>query len=583
MTVTISAATDNSVDGTTLALLRIPFIFSQDNLLKSDEFIRQAASHGYALDLVDLQKMYEYKILSPLYIASDEPFFAPEITFKNLNYQQSAPWLFEFASKGCLNDATQKNYCEDFPFFQPPGEKPHNWWNGYIYSDWQLTRLPTALMSLKNMEAARRDGNSITFENHFNSDYLAMAALSSKYLPWILGRWKLTDESEDTNFLEFTRETNAEELLKIAAFNPQNLLPRAEALLAMAHMKDPMINWWPLIRHSNISGWEKLKGPALNSVWCRIASEIFLRAHEEMSKQGKLDPLPNLEGVPYWSALHDRIFPHWKNERPLEIELASYGLSPHPRVLILAEGETEEIHFGALLEELGLNRPDRVRIQIAKSSRVDPKLLAKFAIAPKAAHTLGQFKFMLPPTMLVVAMDPENKTKSPADESKFLSSIRNAVREEVGRQGRYLSDSALSQFVNLFVWPDGTYEFSNFSDDELFDGLKLLTTQKNPDKVQNPEWEISVRQGIAQARKSKSKLVDYLGRLGVPDNKPLLAKILLPNLIERFKFESTQPEYITPVFRLIDLAHILFMKHAQGLYTFEVADHMINPALESNP
>ena len=59
--------------GSSLALLGIPFMFSQDELLTTDGFITKAKERGHDVDLDLLQKLHEHRLLLSLYRVSDTP------------------------------------------------------------------------------------------------------------------------------------------------------------------------------------------------------------------------------------------------------------------------------------------------------------------------------------------------------------------------------------------------------------------------------------------------------------------------------------------------------------------------------
>jgi len=565
----IREPTDASPDGSAMGLFRIPFIFGQDKILKTDEFSKISSQRGYPLSLATLQALYEQKLLVPLFYVDDEPNqglrieMTPPFT-TTVNY-----WVIEMAAEGRVRDCAKLEFASTRPFEIPSGETRETWWNGYLYSSWQLNRVPRALRALEQMERAKKDGVVFAQADQFRTEQLALCALATLYLPDILGRLVSPGSDLEPDLRSFIREVEVEQCLGVSGFDPTKLVASAEELLSQARTSDPIIDWWPLIRHSNISSWEKLKGIPLHSLWLRVSAEVFLRAHEDLARSGQLDPLPDLEGSQFRQSLHDRIKPHWKNERPLESELAVFGLSPHPRVLLLAEGDTEEIHFNALLKEINLNFPDRVRVQNAESSRANPDLLARYVIAPRPSHSLREYQWMLPPTVLVIAVDPENKWATLEGQVETKSKIKSAVKREVVRQGGEVTERELDLLVTLFVWPGNTYEFANFDDQELSEGLISLTSKKKVSFTMTDSWKRSVKRAISEARSQRINFSEKVGPLGVPDDKPELAQILLPGLIERFNKEYASQQLETPIFKVVQKVQELYSQFATGVFTFE--------------
>lgn len=569
MSLEIVEATPTTLNGSSMALFRIPFIFSQDQLLNSDEFIKLSAERGYLLSSLDLEALYKYKLLVPIYYVDDIATEENQVSIRHTSYSSTTQMVFNMAKVGRIRDCSEFDFSSDFPFDKLLKKDKKEWWNGYIYSSWQLGRVPRALNALRQLEKAASEGFAQVHQNQFRAEYLALSALSTLYLPRIIGQRSSFGELQDSFIQQFVIETETKKILAVSGFDPEGLKSAAADLLNQARMTDPLIEWWPLIRHSNLENWKKLKGVSLHCVWLRVAAEIFLRAHEDLAVVGVLEPLPDLNGAQYRDSLHDRIAPHWENERPLESELAVFGLSPHPRVLLLVEGDTEEIHFNALLKDVGLNRPNRVRVLNGESSRVGANLLSRFQIAPRPSHALSEHQWMLPPTVLVIAMDPENNWETFEGKTKKIQVIRNALRKEVTRQGVKITERELDQLVTVFVWPGETYEFANFTDDELLEGMVKLTILKKPNFLLTQDWTAKVLLAIQEARRVKCQFKDKVGLLGVPDDKPHLAKILLPTLLSKYHSECLEPQFVTPVFLVIEKVQELFAQFASGVFTYE--------------
>ncbi|MFF3763872.1 hypothetical protein ACFYYR_07255 [Streptomyces sp. NPDC001922] len=54
-----------------LELLKVPFIFTQDELLDTGSFIRKAKERGYSLSLETLQALHVHGLLIPIFRVSD--------------------------------------------------------------------------------------------------------------------------------------------------------------------------------------------------------------------------------------------------------------------------------------------------------------------------------------------------------------------------------------------------------------------------------------------------------------------------------------------------------------------------------
>src|SRR5687768_1538860 len=54
------------------SLLRLPYVFSQDGLLGSDDFIEQAKERDITVSLEQLAQLHEVGLLNPLYLVIDD-------------------------------------------------------------------------------------------------------------------------------------------------------------------------------------------------------------------------------------------------------------------------------------------------------------------------------------------------------------------------------------------------------------------------------------------------------------------------------------------------------------------------------
>lgn len=108
-----------------------------------------------------------------------------------------------------------------------------------------------------------------------------------------------------------------------------------------------MIKWLPLARHASFDASMKFKEQPLACMWHRIAAEVLLLAHDDLANTGTVLSLPDLSDAMFWTPLHDRLSPSNANAATLERALDDFDLSPHPKVLVLAEGKTRSTTFPA--------------------------------------------------------------------------------------------------------------------------------------------------------------------------------------------------------------------------------------------
>lgn len=557
-------------DGGSTAIVRIPYIFSQDSLLNTDEFLKEAERRGHQLKHKDLQFLYQYQLLVPLFRIDDVEIDARKIEVPGLSERNSRGRAIDGARVGALVDCAQEEYSDEWPFELVMDGKVTRWANRYFYSQWQLADLNHALKNYywvrdgKMKEVAKE---SVLRDRHRT---LALVALSSLYLSAITGQVAGPPDGDFDGLGAFIDDADVLELLQVSGFDKMNLLMEAKALLSDAKCRDPMNEWWPLIRHAKYNGWKKLGGIPLDCLWQRIAAEVLLRAHEDLASKGLVDDLPDLTGVQSWDPLLERITPRQANSEPLALELAKYGLSPHPRVLLLLEGQTELVHIPVLLEKWGLNKFDRVRIQNCRGADVNPQLISRFAITPQVGSVLSGIPRLIPPTALFIAMDPEGRFwRNPEKREKKKRAIQTAIREDVEAQGHTITDEELDFIVNVFVWGEDSYELANFTENELVFAVTQLATEQTNPLVASGTWEADLRIAIGEAQIDHKGLKKMLGPLGVRENKKDLARILLPLLLDKYERELEADAFSTPVFEMIHRVRNLHALMSGGMYSLQ--------------
>ena len=400
---------------------------------------------------------------------------------------------------------------------------------------------------------------------------LALAALAPCYLPGILGKLRIPPGIDERELRRFHIESDVAGLLSAVTFETAQLRPEAERLLLGA-TRDPLRKWLPLVRHTSHSAWSKLQGEALDCLWHRIGAEILLRAHEELAASAELEPLPDTSRASGRIPIHDRLGRTSDNVESLEQVLGTFGLSPHPRVLLLVEGETELIHFPLLLEQFGLDRPEQVRVQHCKGSSVNPQLLARYAISPRIGKRRGDgWQLAATPTALVIAMDAENLWATPKKRETQRKNIAEAIREQVELQGGQIGDTELDFLVNIHVWHDHLkYEFANFKDGELLSAITSLASGPKAKDAQSDAWQEETRQKLKAAQRQDGKIDSIIGPLRI--KKSVLAEALWPVLLANCERELADNAIETPILKVILDVQRLEALLSAGTYVLPTSD-----------
>lgn len=553
-----------------LELLKIPFVFTQDELLDTGSFIQKAKERGHNLHSKALQALHIHGLLVPLYRVSDTPAEGRRVEVGNVLLEKNPRgWVMGAALEGRLRDPRQEGYSVAWPYGRPDGVDARSWWNGFIYSSWQLIGLNEALarygfVRQGDIWPVRHPGT------RFHSMVLALAALSPRYLGGVLGRIRLPGGADEQGLWRFRSGFPVADLLSVSGFNPAGLRGHAETLLAQAHSRDPLVKWLPLVRHTSYSGWSKLKGDPLDCMWKRVAAEVLLQAHDDLTEDGLVEPLPDLTGEGYWTALHDRLNPRYEEAATLERALGDFGLSPHPRVIVLVEGETELIHVPRLLAELGLTDPQQVRVQRCKGSKVSPQLIARYGVTPRVGRRVGDVWLLdATPTALVIAMDAENKWATPEKCEAERQALLAAVQEEARSQGAEIPEDYLDFLVTVHVWGEDKYELANFTDDELIPVIAQVA-DCGPE-ADSLEWRASMRQFLEEARAVHHDIKVPIGRMRIKVDKVAMAEALWPVLRGKLESEFAEHAPTTPV---VDLARRVYdvCQRISGIRAMRVPD-----------
>lgn len=541
----------------TLPVLDIPFTFSQVPLLSSGQFRDEARSKwDQRISIDDLEELHRLGLLVPLYRADDDR----EAESLPAPHEDDSSKIARYAREGMIRDPQG----EDASLW--PHRRPDNagdtWWDGFFYSRWQLLGLRDALQQRENLRivaddprlVVEEDGRYRTFAARQRHEHLALAALSARFFPSIVGRVTYRDSAERETLLAARYDVDATARLVAAGFPVERLRPTAEFLLSRAHTHDPMREWWDLARHSDASGWFRLRGGALEAVWQRIAAEVFLRTHEELTSLGALDPLPETSDPHMRHPLQERIGLQQDSDG-IHRSLARVGLSPEPCVVLVLEGQTEMAHVPALLDALGISKPQQVRIINQRTSSDRPNQLARY-VSPRLGRVRGDRQLIeAGPTALIIAMDAEGRYwGTPEARERHLGELRGIVRQEVAEQGGTITDHELEILVQLHTWGCQKYELANFTDEELETAIEQVL-RANPDAAgSEAAWSPRLRADIEYVRESMLDIGVVFDRIQQHVSKVKLAEVLLPVLIAKLEHER-YPGHIHPP--VVDLAYNL--------------------------
>jgi hypothetical protein len=529
----------------TMPLLSVPFAFSQVPLLSSDKFRDEAKQWGQPITLNDLQDFFRLGLLVPFYRADDD--VQADLVATPHSADHSLP--ARYAREGRLRDPAEDDDPTRWPHLRPDNA-PDRWWDGFLYSKWQLLGLRDAATARQNMRhVPDLRPSAVDFATTLRHEHIALAALSARSFPSIVGQVTLSDGAEWETLYAARRDIDSVARLAVATFPYERLQPAAEHLLSRAHSRDPMREWWDLIRHSDHSGWFRMRDGALEAIWLRISAEVLLRAHEELAEDGKIGPLPDYGSSPSaWSPLLDRIGaqPHSDG---LQRGLQRVGLSPQPRVVLVLEGETERLQIPALLAELNIANPRHVQILKQGTSSDWPNQLARF-VAPQLGRIIGNRQLVESATALLVAMDAEGPRWGTEDRrEQNRRKLQRIVLEEVEAQGGTLTQGELDVLIQVRSWGDQKYELANFTDDEL-EVAMVFVSAPEVTAADETVWRAALREALAYARRRHLDIEIVFQRMQWPIRKLELARTLLPVLLDKLEHDDAEDHVNVPAIQL---------------------------------
>ena len=165
--------------------------------------------------------------------------------------------------------------------------------------------------------------------------------------------------------------------------------------------------------------------------------------------------------------------------RTLDENLIALGVSPHPRVVLVLEGDTEMHHAPLVQAAVDLSdAPELIRPLKLGGVGTDLTKVAALAAAPLVGQKIpgsNQWNLIKPFTRLFIAIDPDKgyDTKEKVDRQR--TRLLNEIRDVLTTQGvEYPSPGELEQLVVIRTWDAPCYESAHFTDEELADGVMAV-------------------------------------------------------------------------------------------------------------
>jgi len=360
----------------------------------------------------------------------------------------------------------------------------------YLFSPYQLLTIHRVREALDSMLARRAGAHPADWtdgvvraarEASIANDraVVLLSALEPVYYPAITGRTTLSlSEWSFEDYQQYVRDFDPLELHRWLEWDAADLRKQAEAYLWDAHSHDPLKNWRDLVALVHPDKWTKLEGDALLAVDLRIAAEMILLFLEDLAEAGAADPLPTIPRRAF-HPLADRLRPDRDELDPI---LSDYGLSPHPAVLLVVEGPTEQDLLPKVMRLLGVPTRDSF-IRIVPLGGVDKQieLLARFISPPLRRLDAEAADMVRPPLRVLVVMDAESGYGTPAKRAarkkEWVMHIWNML------EGEFRTDAArddIALMVDVTTWNTSAkdIEYAHFTPRHL--ARAVLRTGRTP-------------------------------------------------------------------------------------------------------
>jgi hypothetical protein len=468
----------------------MPWAFTQHHPLDTAEFIKEAESRGVNLRPETLRALYRAKLLEPLLYVTNHR-VGPEPGAVANEPQRGGTRLQQLRSardRGRLSDPADSPFRRRLRFDQRKVGDPPGWWNGLLYSWYQLLICPELDPPLSQLKGWRTSRDSVIGRVPRPGPFLSsraarirrialvLAALEARYLPTLDSEWLRLVNAERTEWQRYRDGFDPEAVSLRLSYSAEQARQDGEWLLLRANDLDPVgDSWGHLMRRAPESAWKELKDAALSALDYRIAAEILLRFYEDLADRGAAEPLPRIADMGMgWHPLRDRLS---SREQALDQDLMDLGISPHPRVILAVEGETEQAHVPLVWRELDYpDAPELMRLFMLGGVNKNLEKVASLAAAPLLGPRIQGARpgwaLIKPPTCFYVAVDPEGRYFAPQNVDRTRAAMLEEISATLKGQGVTAANSAeLDELIKIHTWSGPCYEYGHFTDEELADGI----------------------------------------------------------------------------------------------------------------
>jgi hypothetical protein len=550
-------------------LIELPYTFTQLRPLVARQFISEARARGVSLTDAQLEGLHRARVLVPLLRARrDGRAIAGLVRSGRIHdADQVAHWestnrldLAHASEHGLLSDPAAEPFVARRRLRRTIGDIEY-YASEYLYSPHQLMMLPVLKQArghfryrgnvenlTATLDADRWWRESAQARERWTREVVvAVSALEPAYYPSIIQRLTLPMQDEFDRYDRWRQRLPLLATRKWLQVDADWIRETARALLALADGIDPLGDWLQLVREAHPDRWTKLKGEARTALDYRIAAEILLRYYDDLARGRRARPLEKPAGPREPSEFASRLKP----QRDLDALLTDFGLSPHPSLILVVEGETEYLLFPRVMDLFGIRRDeDFIRIENMRGVGKDLGSLLAFAVAPRTSpDEYGRYlRPVRPLTRILVVTDAEGPMTTREQRRKRRGAwVERILWELPAEQRTPAVRQSLERLVYLETWRRSglSFEFAHFTDRQLATAIASLDRRER-------QPTLTDRIGhVARVRAQRANLDQVLHRTSKPD----LADELWPLLERKIRRAmGTRTEARIPIVRVLDRA-----------------------------
>ena len=531
-----------------LELLQIPFAFSQKHLLVASTFVSEARKRGFNLCRDRLEVLHRSEALIPMFRIHSRR-VGPSTDRRPQQQLPGQSWeLYSASDRGHLLDPFER------PFSPWPSSRSYH---AIYYSSFQLLGLSPIEQTLSQFSVHRTTDHykwelpslqhtDLEIAQSIRALAIALEVLAPRYTPRVLRRLLSRGSSEEIHKYSWASPDVERELL--SAVDSSLLLAQADHLLLRAKYIDPLGDWYRIIRIGSPRRWESLRLDALNAVELRIAAEMLILFYEDLAELGCAEPLSD-RATNIYSPRDSRLRTDYV-ERSKAIR--KYRLENSPAVYLVVEGDTEMKIIPRVLDLFGVG-PSSGLVQLINLKNVngDVELVARSVAVPRLHPEHPDSALLLQPlAALMIVVDPEGNYRTQEHVERQYRKVVEGILQALPRG--FHADvirSQIEQIVSVRTWGQYSYEFANYTDHELAQGI-LQLDQDLPDHTSCtvPDYA-TIIEALASARSARKDIKNVWGQWGCRFSKVEFAEKLWPTL--RAKLTNTDPLMI-PLGQLVE-------------------------------